>query len=93
MSRILGFGAAALLTASGARLRAQSPSPLSQAQITAQAALRAAPDGQLPDGYRVRDEPVVANVGSNTIFRFGIEYHGVKLAAGSDYMAVVQPRS
>jgi hypothetical protein len=57
----------------------------------AAAALRAEADRQLPEGYRLRDdgEPVVASVGGNSLFRFGLEYRGVRLASQATYVAIV----
>jgi len=51
----------------------------------AAAALRADADSQLPQGLRLRDdgEPFVAPVGSNRLFKFGLEYRGIRLADGS----------
>jgi hypothetical protein len=57
----------------------------------AAAALRADADSQLPAGLRLRDdgEPFVAPVGGNSLFRFGLEYRGIRLAGGSTYVAIV----
>ena len=57
----------------------------------AAAALRADADSQLPEGLRLRDdgEPFVAPVGGNSLFRFGLEYRGIRLADGSTYVAIV----
>ncbi len=57
----------------------------------AAAALRADAEGRLPEGLRLRDdgEPFVAPVGGNRVFRFGLEYRGVRLAAQSTYVAIV----
>ena len=57
----------------------------------AAAALRADADRQLPEGLRLRDdgEPFVAPVGGNSLFRFGLEYRGIRLADGSTYVAIV----
>src|SRR5262245_48662624 len=60
--------------------------PLAQAA----AALRTHADSELPGGFRVSDvQPVVGRAGGNRIFRFRLEYGGVKLAQSSDFMAVV----
>ena len=64
-----------------------------RAELTARlaaAALRADADRQLPEGFRVRDDgaPVVAPVSGNRLFRFGLEYDGVRLAS-ADYVAIV----
>jgi len=55
------------------------------------AALRADADAQLPDGFRLRDDvdPLVSPVASNTLYRFGLAYHGVRLASDVDYVAIV----
>lgn len=54
-------------------------------------ALRAEGDNQLPPGFHIRVDvaPAISPAGPNRIFRFGLDYQGVPLAAPADFVAIV----
>jgi hypothetical protein len=55
--------------------------------------LAAEANREFPSGVRVLPaaRPVVSQAGRNQVYRFSLEYEGVPLAAGTDYVAILHP--